>query len=39
MPNFYVHLAMSYAVLRHNGVDVGKRDYHGSLSFRPAPAA
>jgi uncharacterized protein len=33
-PNFYFHLAMSYAILRHNGVDVGKRDYLGALPYR-----
>jgi hypothetical protein len=34
MPNFFFHLTTSYAILRHNGVDVGKRDYLGKLSFR-----
>jgi len=34
MPNFFFHLSMAYAILRHNGVDVGKRDYLGKLSFR-----
>ena len=33
-PNFYFHLGMSYAILRHNGVDVGKRDYLGALPYR-----
>lgn len=33
-PNFYFHLSITYAILRHNGVDVGKRDYLGALSFR-----
>ena len=33
-PNFYFHLSMTYAILRHNGVDVGKRDYIGQLAFR-----
>jgi uncharacterized protein len=33
-PNFFFHLAMSYAILRHNGVDVGKRDYLGVLPYR-----
>jgi hypothetical protein len=28
-PNFYFHLTMAYAILRHNGVDVGKRDFLG----------
>jgi uncharacterized protein len=28
-PNFYFHLTAAYAILRHNGVDVGKRDFLG----------
>ena len=27
--NFYFHLTTAYALLRHNGVDVGKSDYLG----------
>jgi uncharacterized protein len=34
LPNFYFHLAHSYAILRHNGVAIGKRDYLGALSLR-----
>lgn len=34
MPNFFFHLTTAYAILRHNGVDVGKRDFLGQLSFR-----
>ena len=33
-PNFYFHLTSAYAILRHNGVDVGKRDYLGALTWR-----
>jgi len=29
MPNFYFHLTTAYAILRHNGVEIGKRDYLG----------
>ncbi len=29
LPNFYFHLGMAYAILRHNGVQVGKRDFIG----------
>ena len=36
-PNFFFHLAHAYAILRHNGVSIGKRDYLGQLSLR-APA-
>jgi hypothetical protein len=34
MPNFYFHLTHAYAILRHNGLDVGKKDYVGPLSLR-----
>jgi hypothetical protein len=34
LPNTYFHLSMTYAILRHNGVDVGKMDFLGSLAFR-----
>jgi hypothetical protein len=29
LPNFYFHTTIAYAILRHNGVDVGKRDFLG----------
>jgi hypothetical protein len=34
MPNFFFHLTTAYAILRHNGVDLGKRDYLGALTMR-----
>lgn len=34
LPNFFFHLTHTYAILRHNGLDVGKRDYLGPLSLR-----
>jgi hypothetical protein len=34
VPNFYFHASHTYAILRHNGVNVGKRDYLGALSLR-----
>lgn len=34
VPNFFFHLTHAYAILRHNGVDLGKRDYLGQLSQR-----
>ena len=34
LPNFFFHLSHCYAILRHNGVDIGKRDYLGALSLR-----
>ena len=29
IPNFYFHLTTAYAILRHNGVEIGKMDYLG----------
>ena len=31
LPNLYFHMAMAYAILRHNGVDLGKRDFLGQV--------
>ncbi|MDE2182491.1 MAG: DUF1993 family protein [Alphaproteobacteria bacterium] len=31
LPNFYFHTTTAYAILRHNGVDIGKRDFVGVL--------
>ncbi len=31
VPNFFFHMTMAYAILRHNGVELGKMDYIGSL--------
>jgi hypothetical protein len=28
-PNVYFHYSMVYALLRHNGMELGKRDYIG----------
>jgi len=33
-PNFFFHVNMAYAILRHNGVELGKKDYIGRLSLR-----
>ncbi|HMH19574.1 MAG TPA: DUF1993 family protein [Burkholderiales bacterium] len=30
LPNFYFHVVTAYDILRHNGVEVGKRDYIGN---------
>jgi uncharacterized protein len=29
LPNFYFHMTTAYALLRHNGVEVGKKDFLG----------
>jgi hypothetical protein len=31
LPNLYFHTSMAYAILRHNGVPLGKSDFLGSL--------
>ena len=30
LPNFYFHVTTAYNILRHNGVEIGKRDYLGN---------
>ncbi len=34
LPNFFFHLVHAYAILRHAGVPLGKRDYLGILSLQ-----
>jgi hypothetical protein len=34
LPNFFFHYTTAYAILRHNGVSLGKRDYLGPLTQR-----
>lgn len=44
LPNFFFHLCMAHAILRQQGVPVGKHDFDGyhaypaGFSFSPAPA-
>ncbi len=33
IPNFFFHVNMAYALLRHGGVEIGKTDYLGALNF------
>ena len=30
LPNFYFHITVTHAILRHNGVEIGKMDYIGN---------
>lgn len=30
LPNFYFHISTTYGILRHNGVEIGKRDFMGA---------
>jgi hypothetical protein len=34
LPNFYFHITMAYAILRHNGVELGKMNYIGSMNLK-----
>jgi uncharacterized protein len=34
LPNFYFHLTAAYAILRHCGLDVGKRDFIGAIPVK-----
>jgi hypothetical protein len=34
VPNFFFHVTIVYAILRHNGIPLGKRDYLGQLSLK-----
>ena len=29
LSNFHFHMTMTYAILRHNGVELGKQDFLG----------
>jgi hypothetical protein len=34
LPNFYFHLTAAYAILRHCGVEIGKRDFLGAIPLK-----
>ncbi|HEX5210147.1 MAG TPA: DUF1993 domain-containing protein [Pseudolabrys sp.] len=34
LPNFYFHLTAAYAIVRHCGVDIGKRDFLGGIPLK-----
>ncbi|HUJ62497.1 MAG TPA: DUF1993 domain-containing protein [Kofleriaceae bacterium] len=34
LPNFYFHVTTAYAILRHSGVELGKRDFIGGVPMR-----
>jgi hypothetical protein len=36
LPNFYFHITAAYAILRHCGVDIGKRDFLGVIPMKVA---
>jgi hypothetical protein len=32
LPNFFFHTTTAYAILRHNGITIGKRDFIGTIA-------
>ena len=34
LPNLYFHVTTAYAILRANGVDIGKKDYLGTMPYK-----
>ncbi|RYE57774.1 MAG: DUF1993 domain-containing protein [Sphingobacteriales bacterium] len=34
IPNLYFHITTAYSILRHNGVDVGKKDFLGQIPYK-----
>ena len=39
LPHFYFHVVTAYDILRHNGVNIGKRDYLGHVGYAIRQAA
>ncbi len=37
LPNFYFHVAVAYAILRHCGVELSKPDYLGAIPMQMSP--
>ncbi len=34
IPNMYFHVTTAYAILRHNGITIGKKDYLGEMPYK-----
>ncbi len=34
IPNVYFHITTAYQILRHNGVEIGKKDFLGAMPFK-----
>jgi uncharacterized protein len=39
IPNFFFHVTTAYAILRHNGIDLGKKDYLGPMPYKEPVAS
>jgi hypothetical protein len=37
LPNFYFHISTAYGILRHCGVEIGKREYLGDIPLSMMP--
>jgi uncharacterized protein len=37
LPNFYFHCTTAYDILRHSGVELGKRDFIGTTAYWQSP--
>ncbi len=34
LPNLYFHITTAYSILRHNGVEIGKKNYLGEMPYK-----
>lgn len=34
LPNIFFHVTTAYSILRHNGVEIGKKDYLGEMPYK-----
>lgn len=34
IPNLFFHVTTAYSILRHNGVEIGKKDYLGTMPYK-----
>ena len=34
LPNIYFHITTAYSILRHNGVEIGKKNYLGEMPYK-----
>lgn len=34
IPNMYFHITTAYSILRHNGIEIGKKDFLGEMPYK-----
>ena len=39
LPNFFFHVTTAYSIMRHDGIELGKKDYLGELPFKGGAAS